>query len=75
MNQSFPFPHKSVFRLSTGGVSMAMIEAEEAVTNEEVQQALTGRSVLHFRQPLLLHFSDPYTPLPISFRLLPMMAV
>jgi hypothetical protein len=47
---------------------MAMIEAEEAVTNEEVQQALTGRSVLHFRQPLLLHFSDPYTPLPISFR-------
>ena len=43
---------------------MAMIEAEEAVKKEEVQQALTGRSILHFRQPLILHFSDPLTPLP-----------
>lgn len=68
MKLLFPFPHKSVFRLSTEGVSMAMIEAEEAMTKEEVQQALTGRTILHFRQPLLLHFPDPNTPLPIHFR-------
>jgi hypothetical protein len=68
MKLSFPFSHKSVFRLSTEGVNMALIEAEEAVSKEEVQQALSGRTILHFRQPLLLHFPDPQTPLPIYFR-------
>jgi len=68
MKLSFPFSHKSVFRLSTQGISMALIEAEEAVTKEEVQQALSGRTILHFRQPLVLHFPDPQTPLPICFR-------
>lgn len=68
MTLSFPFQHKSVFRLSTEGVSMAMLEAEEAVTREEVQQALTGRTILHFRQPLILHFPEPQTPLSIFFR-------
>ncbi len=65
---AFPFPHKSVFRLSTEGVNMAMIEAEEAVAKEEVQQALNGRTPLSFRQPLVLQFPDPSIPLPIHFR-------
>jgi hypothetical protein len=68
MKLSFPFPHKSVIRLSTEGVNMAMIEAEEAVTKEELQQALSGRTSLYFRQPLILRFPDPATPMPIHFR-------
>jgi len=68
MKISFPFPHKSVFRLSTEGVNMAIIEAEEAVTKEEVQQALNGRTPLHFRQPLVLQFPDPAKPLSVHFR-------
>jgi hypothetical protein len=68
MKIAFPFPSKSVFRLSTEGINMAMIEAEEAVTKEEVQQALNGRTALHFRQPLVLQFPDPANPLPIHFR-------
>lgn len=65
---SFPFTHHSVFRLSTEGVNMAMIEAEDAVTLEEVQQALNGRTPLHFSRPLVLQFPDPANPLPVHFR-------
>ena len=56
MKLSFPFSHKSVFRLSTEGVSMAMIEAEEAVTKEEVQQALSGRTICIFVSPFCFIF-------------------
>jgi hypothetical protein len=67
--QQLPFPYQQTcfFRLQQGHTSMALVEAEEAVTPAEVYQALNYRSRLHFSRPLILHFDDPSVNTPVWF--------
>lgn len=64
---SFPFQQTSYFTLSEGKKQFAPIEAEEAVGQQEIYQALNYRSLLDFTRPLVLHFSNPLVQMPVWF--------
>ncbi len=64
---SFPFSNQCYVTLGKGLKKFAPIQAEEAVTNDEVYQALNYRSQASFHRPLILHFEDQIRNTPVWF--------
>lgn len=63
----FPFANTCYFMFEQGQQKLAPVKAEEAVTADEVYQALNYRSAASFHQPLVLHFEETSRQTPVWF--------